>query len=277
MRLPACPPRTHNPLLWIQGDSYPRPPSWPSAFASCLHKDAFIYVCMCREEHVEFFFLRVGWGEISRGIWGRWIWMGTLLSESAADREVNSSWPREGRSGGRWRDVVDACTGIHLKPTLPHLHPPIIHAWSLRTICHYFSVNFLAQSCGFELDSIINAQKLWVCKSDFWLRTFPFRSMKAAFLRGGKTVTFQALPPWWQWSVLHPLCLSTLPNSKHLLFPSENSIRSPFVFLPFLFLPTDLVTLRRLPTWRPQPDTAGVSHRVSRIISVCFVCMCAGV
>lgn len=43
-------------------------------------------------------FSRVG-GEISRGIWGRWIWMGSLLSESTADREVNSSWPREGRWG----------------------------------------------------------------------------------------------------------------------------------------------------------------------------------
>lgn len=39
--------------------------------------------------------------------------MGSLLLESTADREVNSSWPGEGR---RWRGVVDACTGIHLGP-----------------------------------------------------------------------------------------------------------------------------------------------------------------
>lgn len=30
-------------------------PSWPSAFASCLHKDVFMYVCTCKGEHEEVF------------------------------------------------------------------------------------------------------------------------------------------------------------------------------------------------------------------------------
>lgn len=45
--------------------------------------------------------------------------MGSLLLESTADREVNSSWPGEGREVEvevEGRVVVDACTGIHLRP-----------------------------------------------------------------------------------------------------------------------------------------------------------------
>ena len=97
------PPRTHNPLLWIQGDSYPRPPPAPARLPLASIKTC---LCMyvCAEGNTGRFFK--GWGEISRGIWGRWIWMGSLLLESTADREVNSSWPGEGGRGGereRWR------------------------------------------------------------------------------------------------------------------------------------------------------------------------------
>lgn len=86
--------------------------------------------------------------------------MGSLHSESAADREVNSSWPREARSGGRWREVVDACAGIHLKP-----NTPTPHRYSRLIFEDYLSLLFcqrFAQSRGLEWrDSIINAQKLW--------------------------------------------------------------------------------------------------------------------
>lgn len=96
------PPRTHNPPLWIQGDFYPRPPSGPARLPLASIK---MCLCMyvCAEGNTGRFFK--GWEEISRGIWGRWIWMGFLLLESTADREVNSSWPgeaRRGRWGGDW-------------------------------------------------------------------------------------------------------------------------------------------------------------------------------
>lgn len=106
----------------------------------CLHKDVFMYVCMCSGEHREVFF-RVG--EISGGIWGRWIWMGSLLWESTADREVNSSWPGEGstgRDGGggwcmQWHTFeVQLCSPpsldvIHLSSVIPSPYSVILSSF----------------------------------------------------------------------------------------------------------------------------------------------------
>lgn len=123
--LSVCPPKTHNPQLWIQGDSYPRPPPGPARLPLASIK---MCLCMyvCAEGNTGRFFK--GWEEISRGIWGQWIWMGSLLIESATDREVNSSWPGKAKSGRR--RVIDACTGIHLGPNSISL-----------TRCHSFTIS----------------------------------------------------------------------------------------------------------------------------------------
>ena len=150
------PPRTHNPLLWIQGDSYPRPPPAPARLPLASIKTC---LCMyvCAEGNTGRFFK--GWGEISRGIWGRWIWMGSLLLESTADREVNSSWPGEGGRGERERgggEVVDACTGIQLGPnsiSLPLCYSLTISEDYLSLFRHlilllYCRAFAFGQSCG---------------------------------------------------------------------------------------------------------------------------------
>lgn len=43
-------------------------PSCPGASASCLHKDVFMYVCMCRGEHGEVFFKSWGGGDKQRNL-----------------------------------------------------------------------------------------------------------------------------------------------------------------------------------------------------------------
>ena len=74
--------------------------------------------------------------------------MGSLLSESAADREVNSSWPTEGRRGGRWlMHALAYIWGLTLQPF------SVIHSASLRTICHYLFVEF------FALDNLVDSDE----------------------------------------------------------------------------------------------------------------------
>lgn len=65
--------------------------------------------------------------------------MGSLLLESAADREVNSSWPRAGRGRG-WRlmHALAYIWGLTAYPALSVIHSP-----SLRTIYHYSSAPFV--------------------------------------------------------------------------------------------------------------------------------------
>ncbi len=62
--------------------------------------------------------------------------MGFLLLESTADREVNSSWPgegRRGRGGGGWlMHALAYIWGLTPYPSLCVIHSP-----SLRTIYHY--------------------------------------------------------------------------------------------------------------------------------------------
>lgn len=56
VRLPVRPPAEDPQSSALNSRWFLSPtPSWPSAFASCLHKDVFMYVCMCRGEHGEVF------------------------------------------------------------------------------------------------------------------------------------------------------------------------------------------------------------------------------
>lgn len=137
--LSVRPPRTHNPLLWIQGDSYPRPPPSPACLPLASIKTC---LCMyvCAEGNTGRFFK--GWGEISRGIWGRWIWMGSLLLESTADREVNSSWPEEGRRGRG--GGIGWCMHWHTFEAWLYRSLSVTHSPSLRTIYHY---SFTSSCC----------------------------------------------------------------------------------------------------------------------------------
>lgn len=128
----------------------PTPPPQP-----CLPL-ASIKTCLCMyvwaEGNTGRFF--EGWGEISRGIWGRWIWMGSLLLESTTDREVNSSWPEEGRTGwGGW------CMHWHTFGAQLYIPLSVIHSPSLRTISHYSFTLFCCYIVGLLLlDNLVDSE-----------------------------------------------------------------------------------------------------------------------
>lgn len=120
--------------------------------------------------------------------------MGSLLLESIADREVNSSWPGEGRTGrGGGGQLMHALAYIWGLTPEPSLSSAVICSSSPRTICHYSFTLFC--SCVAELllsyhhvdlkkkqkktnthrwACIINAQRslLGVCKLYFRLGSF---------------------------------------------------------------------------------------------------------
>lgn len=163
-----------------------------------------MYVCAEGNTGRAFFFFQgLGGGEISRGIWGRWIWMGSLLLESIADREVNSSWPGEGRTGrGGGGRLMHALAYIWGRTPEPSLSSAVICSSSLRTICHYSFTLFC--SCVVELLLSYHHVDLkkkphtqtglyyqcWesvgVCKLDFRLGSFLILAADAVCLRALK-------------------------------------------------------------------------------------------
>lgn len=130
--------------------------------------------------------------------------MGSLLLESIADREVNSSWPGEGRTGrgggGRLMHALAYIWGLTPEPSLSSA---VICSSSPRTICHYSFTLFC--SCVVELllsyhrvDLKKNKQKtqtslyyqcsesVGVCKLDFRLGSFLILAADAVGLRALK-------------------------------------------------------------------------------------------
>lgn len=136
--------------------------------------------------------------------------MGSLLLESIADREVNSSWPGEGRTGrgggGRLMHALAYIWGLTPEPSLSSA---VTCSASPRTICHYSFTSFC--SCVVELllsyhrvdlkkkttplaphthtDGLLYYQcseSVGVCKLDFRLGSFLILAADAVRLRGLK-------------------------------------------------------------------------------------------
>ena len=253
---------------------------------------------VCAEGNTGRFFK--GWGEISRGIWGRWIWMGSLLLESTADREVNSSWPgegRRGRGGGDWlMHALAYIWGLTLYRSLCVTHSP-----SLRTIYHYSFTSFCC--CNVKLlllDNLvdydnevrlsIHARGLADRPRSCW-----FLRVEAAFLRMVKSVQVLGFTNM-DWQLLHQsssVLLWGLIKSQFSCLQLHALFFCPLVMLtirpvtccsqtsdPLLFsfspvsslLLTDPARLSGWPTRRPRPsrsESTCLTHNVTVCSCVC--------
>lgn len=202
-------------------------------------------------------------------------------------------------------EVVDACTGIHLGPnsiSLALCYSLTISEDYLSLFLHLILLLYRRAFCFWTILWVStmkfhyqHAESEGVCKPDFGLRSFRFLIADVTFLRTVKSGCFCACElsaisarryrydcrhPHSAWVVSLVILLTTPRSSPFLMtrLVSRWSQTSDHLLFSLSLLCSPFFSQQILqgspsPRLRPKWDTAGVSRRVSHIVTMCvFVC-----